>query len=338
MFRHLAGAAVAAISLLAAPAFADDWQAVKLRGIVLQLVDSQWQPLQRGDIVPDTRVIRTTVSGHAEFTRGGETIDLEPNTQIQIFDKAHHEKPYTTIVQQFGTVSVEAQVQNVQHFAVDTPFLAAVVKGTRFVVTSGKTGGSVQVNRGHVQVTDKINKTHVLLSVGQSAVIDKVKTGGGLLVQGAGALPPVLDSRGRLVSDTGLDLGIAGNLARLQVGGNSGLVNVSVGGSLANVAVGGSNGLANVNVGNGLAGVQVGGSNGVANVNVGGNSGISANVGGGGSVASANVGGSNGVSANVGGSGGAASVNVGGSGGVGVNVGGGGGLVNVHLGGLHLGL
>ena len=322
MFRHLAGAAVALVSLLAVPAFADDWQAVKLRGIVLQLVNNQWQPLQRGDIVPDTRVIRTTVSGHAEFTRGGETIDLEPNTQIQIFDKAHHQKPYTTIVQQFGTVSVEAQVQNVQHFAVDTPFLAAVVKGTRFVVTGGQTGGSVKVNRGHVEVTDKLNKTHVLLSVGQSAIIDKLKTGGTLLVQGNGALPPVLDSRGREVSgDTsdsgGLDLGIAGNLARLQVGGGNGLANVGLGNGLANVSLGGSGGLANVNVGGNVANFSVGGSNGVANVNVGGNNGVNANVGGGGGVAN---------------------VNVGGGGGIGVDVGGGGGLVNVHLGGLHLGL
>ena len=319
MFRQFAGAAVL-FSLLAVPALADDWQAVKLRGVVLQLVNNQWQPLQRGDIVPDTRVIRTTVSGHAEFTRGGETIDLEPNTQIQIFDKAHHEKPYTTIVQQFGTVSVEAQVQNVQHFAVDTPFLAAVVKGTRFVVSSGKTGGSVKVNRGHVEVTDKLNKTHVLLSVGQSAVIDKLKTAGSLVVEGAGALPPVLDSRGRPVSgDTALDLGIAGNLARLQVGGNS-LANVSLGNGLANVQVGGSNGLVNADVGGDLASASVGGSNGLANVNVGA---------------------SGGVSANVGGDGGVANVNVGGSGGVGVNVGGGGGgggLVNVHVGGIHLGL
>jgi hypothetical protein len=122
-------------------------------------------------------------------------------------------------------VSVEAEVQNVQHFAVDTPFLAAVVKGTRFVVTTDMTGGEVRVNRGHVAVTDKLNKTHVLLGVGQSALIDTVKTGGALLVQGKGDLPPVLDSRNRPVgggtttSDAGdtLDLSIAGNLARLSV-------------------------------------------------------------------------------------------------------------------------
>lgn len=289
-------AAAAVVLLLTAPAFADDWQAVKLRGIVLQLVDNQWQPLQRGDVVPDTRVLRTTISGHAEFTRGAETIDLEPNTQIQIFDKAHHQKPFTTIVQQFGTVSVEAQVQNVQHFAVDTPFLAAVVKGTRFVVTGTQTGGSVQVNRGHVAVTDKLDKTHVLLSAGQSAVIDKLTTNGGLLVQGDGELPPVLDSHGRVVggdsSDNGgLDLSIAGNLARLSVGGSDGLANLDVGGNLANVSVGGSNGLAGVNVGGNVANVSVGGSNGVANVNVGGSNGVGVSVGGGGGLVSVSVGG-----------------------------------------------
>lgn len=294
MFRFLAGAA-ALVLFLAAPALADDWQAVKLRGIVLQLVNDEWRPLQRGDVVPDTRVIRTTLSGHAEFTRGGETIDLEPNTQIQIFDKAHHQKPYTTIVQQFGTVSVDAQVQNVQHFAVDTPFLAAVVKGTHFVVTAGKSGGSVVVNRGHVAVTDKFNRTHVLLSVGQSATIDRVNTGGALLVQGAGVLPPVLDARNQVVSvnisDTGgVDVGVGNDLATISAGGSSGVANVKVGGGLANVAVGASNGVANVAVGK-IAGVSVGGSNGVADVNVGGDNGVGVNVGGGGGLAHVHVGG-----------------------------------------------
>ena len=78
-------------------------------------------------------------------------------------------KPFTTVQQSFGQVAVEAEVENVQHFAVQTPYVAAVVKGTRFTVTSDAKGASVSVQRGHVEVDDKANKTHVTISIGQSA-------------------------------------------------------------------------------------------------------------------------------------------------------------------------
>ena len=70
------------MSAVSTAALADDRLADKLRGPVLQFVDKQWQPLERGMIVPDSRVVRTLATGHVTFTRGGETVELGPNTQI----------------------------------------------------------------------------------------------------------------------------------------------------------------------------------------------------------------------------------------------------------------
>ena len=182
----------------AATACADDWVASKLRGQVVQLVNNEWVPLRRGDVVDDTRYVATMASGHVEFTRGGETIGLDPNTRIRIFDKASS-KPFTTVKQDFGTVSVEANVENVQHFAVQTPYVAAIVKGTRFTVSSGKTGATVSVRRGHVEVDDLHNQTHTTIAVGQSATVDKIATANALVVAGDGTLPPILDKRGNPV-------------------------------------------------------------------------------------------------------------------------------------------
>lgn len=167
--------------LVAGNVLADDWQADKLRGRVLQLVDGQWQPLVRGDVVSDDRVIRTLASGYVEFTRGGETVNLGPNTQIQIHDEGGV-KPFTTVQQYFGVVSVEAEVENVQHFAVQTPFLAAVVKGTKFIVTSGDEGAQVEVDRGHVAVTDYSTHDKTTISVGERASVRK--DGRGIVVGG----------------------------------------------------------------------------------------------------------------------------------------------------------
>ncbi len=184
-------AAIGGLMLCSTAAFADDWTAVQLRGQVLQLVDHQWQPLQRGMVVPDARVVRTLGSAHVTFTRGRESLDLGPDTQIQIHDRGTAERPNTVVKQYFGTVAVDAQVENVQHFAVQTSFLAAVVKGTHFTVKADKSGAAVSVQRGHVAVEDPHNHSHVTITVGQSATVD-VATHETIAVSGAGTLPAVL--------------------------------------------------------------------------------------------------------------------------------------------------
>lgn len=176
---------------LASPALADDWQAVKLRGQVFELVDGQWLRLERNHIISDSRVIRTAGNGHVVLQRDAETITLSPNTQIQIFDAEG--RRYTTVQQQSGAITVEAEVQNVEHFAVQTQFMAAVVKGTRFTVTVDDDGGEVKVQRGRVAVEDRSDRSHVTVGAGQSAA---VKRGKGedteLTVAGKGELPEVL--------------------------------------------------------------------------------------------------------------------------------------------------
>ena len=157
---------IAIAMLIPVSAFADDWVATKLRGHVLQLVAGQWEPLVRGDIVPDDRVIRTLKDGRVEFQRDKETISVAADTQIQIIDRAG--KKFTTVRQYFGQIEVEAEVRNVRHFEVDTPYLAAVVKGTRFVVTSGNGGASVKVKRGLVSVDAIGSHAHVDIPAGQT--------------------------------------------------------------------------------------------------------------------------------------------------------------------------
>lgn len=182
-YAYLGSIAAAAILLVSNVALADDWQAIKLRGdvFVYSAPTSTWVRLRRGDIVSDSSVVRTLQSGAVEFVRDRETIDLGPDTQIQIFDRTG--RRYTTVREFFGTVSVEANVENVQHFSVQTPFVAAVVKGTIFSVISNAKISTVTVQRGKVGVEDVARHlladivpgqqatagVHVGLSVGKAA-------------------------------------------------------------------------------------------------------------------------------------------------------------------------
>ena len=199
MFKYPRRGAILAIAfaaLFSSTAIADDWTAVKLRGVVVGLFDGEWVKLQRGAIVPDDQPIRTLASGRVTYERGEETIDLGPNTQVQIFDRAGYSK-HTMVRQYFGRVSVEAEVRDVTHFSVQTPYLAAVVKGTRFVVISGETGARVQVERGAVAVEDSSDRSSVVIAAGQEAV---AAPGRVMAVSGRGELPEVVDVNGKPVN------------------------------------------------------------------------------------------------------------------------------------------
>lgn len=182
-------------ALAASPSIADDWVAVKLRGRVLQLVGNEWQQLKRGDVVSDDRVVRTLGDGKVSFQRAAETIDLGANTQIQIHDR--NGKRFTTVQQYFGEVGIQAELRQVQHFAVQTPQLVAVVKGTQFIVTSDGKTAEVRVKRGHVAVEDR--DTHQTTTVAARQSASTSDGNAPLIVSGLGKLPPVYAANGKPV-------------------------------------------------------------------------------------------------------------------------------------------
>lgn len=132
------------------PVAAADWHATRLVGGVEQQVGEQWLPLKRGDIVPDGRQVRTLAGGRVELTRDTDVISLGPATAVAIGDSTA--EPFTTVTQSYGTVEAEVTVQPFEHFEIRTPLLAAVVKGTHFIVQSTGATASVRVTRGTVAV------------------------------------------------------------------------------------------------------------------------------------------------------------------------------------------
>ena len=181
---------------LTTAAKADDWVAQKLRGKVLVLINGGWAPLKRGDSVANSAPVRTLKDGQVEFSRDHETITLGPDTQIQIFDRVGQR--FTTVNEAFGAVRIEANIANVKHFSVKTPFLAATVKGTIFSVMSGKRRAEVQVQRGKVRVEDSHHGLHVDVLSGQSATAGR-KTA--LRIDGTGKLNPILNAADEPVID-----------------------------------------------------------------------------------------------------------------------------------------
>ena len=97
----------------------------------------------------------------------------------------------TTILHQAGSIVLEVEKQNVEHFEVETPFLAAVVKGTRFNVNVGQHGADVRVLSGSVNVSSFKTGQFALVSAGQLASVAALGQGN-LTLGGSGPVGPVL--------------------------------------------------------------------------------------------------------------------------------------------------
>jgi FecR protein len=130
--------------------------------------------------------IRTGQTGRILLVRGQESMLISPNSIVSI-PKMNKDGMSTVITQQAGSILLEVEKRNVKHFEVETPYLAAVVKGTQFRVTVEKQGTSVDVLRGQVEVQDFKSGQYALIVPGQTA---KVSTEGspGLSLSGSGTL------------------------------------------------------------------------------------------------------------------------------------------------------
>ncbi len=141
--------------------------------------------------------IRTGQNGRALLMRGAETILVSPNSAIGI-PKERKDGMATTIIHQSGSILLDVEKRNVKHFEVETPYLAAVVKGTQFRVTVEQGAARVDVVRGQVEVTDFKSGQFAMVQPGQAAQVSAVSAG--LSLSGSGTLNPVQQGTPRLAS------------------------------------------------------------------------------------------------------------------------------------------
>lgn len=163
--------AVAALLALAMPALAQEWVVSRVRGTAEIQVGRTWTAVTRGIVVEPQQTLRTGPDGRIGLTRGNETIDLDANTEISLRDAGAELK--TSVIQAYGVVSIDVERRNVQHFSVQTPYLAAVVKGTKFTVVVDGSSARVRVDRGVVQVQDTGNDLVTDILPGQQAVVSE---------------------------------------------------------------------------------------------------------------------------------------------------------------------
>lgn len=153
------------------------------------------QPVSLSSDIRPGDTIRTGRNGRVLLIRGEESILVSPNSSIAV-PKDGAEGTSTTILQQAGSILLEVEKRNVKHFEVQTPSLAAVVKGTQFRISVGATGTSVSVIRGQVEVAHFKTGQIAQIMPGQTAT-SFAQGKLGLSLSGSGSFSPIEQGKPR---------------------------------------------------------------------------------------------------------------------------------------------
>ena len=185
-------AAVLTLGMASGALAAEDgvWSVSKAAGEVWVATNGAQQvSLNQQDALKPGDTIRTGRNGRVLLVRGEETILISPNSVVGLPAETR-EGLSTTIIQQAGSILLEVEKRNVKHFEVETPYLAAVVKGTQFSVTVNAGSTRVGVLRGQVEVSDFKTGQIAQVMPGQAATaFEHGKPG--LSLSGAGTFNPI---------------------------------------------------------------------------------------------------------------------------------------------------
>ena len=165
------------------------WRVSKSSGDASVTTAGQWLVLTEGVMIKPGDNIRTGQTGQVLLKRGEETILMSPNSVIGIAAESKSGLS-TSIIQQAGSILLEVEKRSVKHFAVETPSLVAVVKGTHFRVTVSSSDSRVDVLGGQVEVQDLKSGQYAMVLAKQTAMVS-VQGPPGLFLSGLGSLNPI---------------------------------------------------------------------------------------------------------------------------------------------------
>ncbi|MEP4770223.1 MAG: FecR domain-containing protein [Roseibium sp.] len=134
--------------------------------VTVELADGETKTLKKGTLVRKGWKV-STGRGRVVVTRGKEEFLIGPNSIVTLEPKGFLIKR-TVIYQDRGVVDVNVRRRWYRHFRVETPFLAAVVKGTKFTVRVQQKSASISVGKGVVNVHDFASGQRANVGAGQT--------------------------------------------------------------------------------------------------------------------------------------------------------------------------
>lgn len=167
----------ALLLLVASPAFANSnaalWTVTQRSGdVLIQKKGLQPASAQVRSTLSPGDTIATGVNGRAMLTRGDDYVVVAPRSRL-VLPQEQQPKGFTRLIQQVGTMLYKVKHTGVPHFAVDTPMLAAVVKGTSFTIVVDKDRTALQVTDGVVEVSSSAGDASRLVERGVTVYVGR---------------------------------------------------------------------------------------------------------------------------------------------------------------------
>ena len=158
----------------------DSWRVSEASGDVRVTVNGQTRPVTRGMLLASGSTIASGARARAVLVHQRDYVILSPSSRVRLPGTAqvtpasggNWMTPVTQIMSEAGTALYRIEHRANPHFRVQTPYLAAVVKGTVFSVTVSAAGASVQVTQGAVEVSTVDGGAAELVRPGMVATVE----------------------------------------------------------------------------------------------------------------------------------------------------------------------
>lgn len=155
LVKMIAATAFFAVIFAFGPASAADWTVNRVSQPAKYTADGKtWHLIKRGTTIPNASWINTGRGGRVALQRGGDTMMITGYSLIAPVERGTDARPKTTLIQRYGKMTVDVEKRGYDQMTVKTPFMAAVVKGTKFTVTGTKLASDIRVARGLVEVAN----------------------------------------------------------------------------------------------------------------------------------------------------------------------------------------
>jgi hypothetical protein len=129
------------------------WRVSEVSGDVRVVEAGRTRAATRGMLLSSGSTIATAARARAVIVRGQDYVQISPSSRLTVPAAPQGRGGIIQMLTDWGTALFRIEHRAVPHFGVQTPYLAAVVKGTVFTVTVGEAGASVQVTEGAVEVS-----------------------------------------------------------------------------------------------------------------------------------------------------------------------------------------
>ena len=166
------------------------WFVSEAKGPVSVLRKGERVAASRGTPVNAGDALVTGAGASAVLVHDKDFVTVAANSRIRI-PEVQQASGLTRFIEDFGNAIFRIEKRGIPHFSVDTPYLAAVVKGTTFSVTVGVDSTSLQVTEGVVEVATLDGGARDLVRPGSIAMI---AAGDRYRLNVSGDQPAIIDS------------------------------------------------------------------------------------------------------------------------------------------------